>query len=143
MASPAWARSRVTQPRPLRYEAGTLVGQHIDCVIIFAQFCEWLRLRIRSCSRDMERGVLMTGRGRGFCSTRSWLSACRRRVVVLVVRFPPIAGAEAASGADVVPRVQTTSVENAQNGPLWARWSAFSAIRRWSWCARVGWCSGG
>ena len=35
-----------------RYEAGTLVGQHIDCVTFFAQFCEWLRSRIRSCSRD-------------------------------------------------------------------------------------------
>ena len=58
----------------------------------------------------------MTGRGRGFCSTRSWLSACRRRVVVLVVQFPPIAGAEAASGADVVPRVQTASAKTLKTG---------------------------
>ena len=48
----AWARSRKTEPRPRRYEAGTLVGQHIDCVTFFAQFCEWLRSRVRSCSRD-------------------------------------------------------------------------------------------
>ena len=31
------------------------------------------------------------------------------------------AGAEAASGADVVPKLQTTSAKNAENGPLWAR----------------------
>lgn len=36
-----------------------------------------------------------------------------------VVQFPPIAGAEAAFGGDVVPKLQTTSVENAGNGPLW------------------------
>ena len=60
--------------------------------------------------------MLMTERGRGFCSTRSWLSACRRRVVVLVVQFPPIAGAEAASGADVAPRVQTASTKTLKMG---------------------------
>ena len=43
-------------------------------------------------------------------------SACRRRVVVLVVQFPPIAGAEAASGADVVPRVQTASAKTLKTG---------------------------
>ena len=54
------------------------------------------------------------GIGGGFAS----LGAGCRRVVVLVVQFPPIAGAEAASGADVAPRVQTASVKNAKNGPF-------------------------
>jgi len=44
-----------------------------------------------------------------------------------MVQFPPIAGAEAASGADVVPKLQTTSVENTQNRLFRARWSAFWA----------------
>ena len=30
----------------------------------------------------------------GFCSIRSWLSACRRRVVVLMTPFPPFGGGE-------------------------------------------------
>ena len=80
----------------------------------------------------------MTGRGRGFCSIRSWLSACRRRVVPLMVQFPPIAGAEAASDVDVVPKVQTISVENTQNGPFRARWSAFWAKWCQSWCEQAG-----
>ena len=80
----------------------------------------------------------MTERGRGFCSTRSWLAACRRRVVPLMVQFPPIASAEAASGADVVPKLQTTSVNNANNGPFRARWSALWAKRCRSWCAQAG-----
>ena len=31
----------------------------------------------------------------GFCSIRNSASACRRRVVVLMMRFPPIGGGEA------------------------------------------------
>ena len=53
-----------------------------------------------------------------------------------VVQFPPIAGAVAASTADVVPKLQTTSVENAENGPPRARWSTFWAKRCRSWCVR-------
>ena len=30
----------------------------------------------------------------GFCSIRGWLSACRRRVVVLMTPFPPFGGGE-------------------------------------------------
>ena len=33
----------------------------------------------------------------GFCSIRGWLSACRRRVVVLMTPFPPFGGGEAAT----------------------------------------------
>lgn len=53
-----------------------------------------------------------------------------------VVQFPLIAGAVAASVADVVPKLQTTSVENAENGPPRARWSTFWAKRCRSWCVR-------
>ena len=58
----------------------------------------WVRARKSSpcaglgCSAAHEVGC-----GGGFCSIRSWLSACRRRVVVLVVRFPPFGGGEAAT----------------------------------------------
>ena len=69
----------------------------------------------------------------GFCSIRSWLAACRRRVAALMVQFPPFGGGEAASQAGVVPTVQTTSVNNADNGVLWAKWSAFWAQRCLSW----------
>ena len=44
----------------------------------------------------MERDLLMTGGGWGLCSIRSWLSACRRRVVLLMVQFPLLGGGEVA-----------------------------------------------
>ena len=39
----------------------------------------------RSCRRRGARGWLRWG----FCSIRSWLAACRRRVGVLMMQFPP------------------------------------------------------
>ena len=69
----------------------------------------------------------------GFCTTRSWLAACRRRVVVLMTPFPPSRDGGAATRSGVVPKMQTTSVKNAENGPSWARWSAFWAQRYLSW----------
>ena len=63
----------------------------------------------------------------GFCTIRSPLAACRRRVVVLMTPFPPFGGSEATTRGGVAPKVQTTSVKNAENGLLWARWTAFWA----------------
>ena len=63
----------------------------------------------------------------GVCSIRGWLSACRRRVVVLMTPFPPFGDGEITVRGCVVPKVQTTSVKNGENGVLWARWSAFWA----------------
>ncbi len=40
--------------------------------------------------------ALHAGGGGGFCSIRSWLSACRRRVVVLMTPFPPFGGGDVA-----------------------------------------------
>ena len=91
------------------------------------------------------------GTGGGFCSIRSILSACRRRVAPLLVQFPPyggaldvvrarpwashgaippFAGGEAAVRGGVAPKVQTTSAKYADNGLSWARWSALWAQRR-------------
>ena len=39
------------------------------------------------------------GCGGGFCSIRSWLAVCRRRVVPLVTPFPPFGGGPAAPSA--------------------------------------------
>ena len=71
----------------------------------------------------------------GFCTIRSILSACRRRVAALMVQFPPFGGAldmgrarpcasyaaippfgggEAAVRGSVAPKVQTTSAKNAE-----------------------------
>ena len=72
----------------------------------------------------------------GFCTIRSPLSACRRRVAPLMVQFPPFAGgevtvrsSEATVRGGVVPKVQTTSATNADKGVSWARWSAMWAQR--------------
>ena len=45
----------------------------------------------RSCRRRGARGWLRWG----FCSIRSWLAVCRRRVVPLVTPFPPFGGGPA------------------------------------------------
>ncbi len=58
---------------------------------------------------------------------------CRRRVAPLMMQFPP-SGGEAVSQAGVAPKVQTTSVKNAENGLLWVRWSAFWAQLCRIWC---------
>ena len=41
---------------------------------------------------------------------RSCLSACRRRVAVLMVRFPPIGGGQPATCGGVVTKLQTHCV---------------------------------
>ena len=77
----------------------------------------------------------------GFCSIRSFASACRRRVVALLVQFPPFGGGEVevrggkvAVWGGVAPKVQTTSAKNADNGVSWARWSTFWAKLSRTWC---------
>ena len=67
---------------------------------------------------------------RGFCTIRSILSACRRRVAALMVQFPPFAGGVVAVRCGVAPKVQTTSAKNADIGQSWARLSALAAQRR-------------
>ena len=49
----------------------------------------------RSCRRCGARGWLRWG----FCSIRSWLAACRRRVVPLMTPFPPFGDGPAAPSA--------------------------------------------
>jgi len=44
-----------------------------------------------------------------------------------MMRFPPFGGSEATTRGGVAPKVQTTSAKNAENGLLWARWTAFWA----------------
>ena len=73
----------------------------------------------------------------GFCSMRSWLAACCRRVGALDGAIPPIGGGVAAVRGGVTPTLQTTSVKNADNGLLVAKWSAFWAHQ----CLAVVRCS--
>ena len=51
-----------------------------------------------------------------------------------VAKFLSIGGGEVAVRAGVVPKAQTTSAKNAENGVLWARWSAFWAQWRLAGC---------
>ena len=73
----------------------------------------------------------------GFCAMRSALTACRRRVAPLHGAIPPIGGGVAAVRGGVVPTLQTTSVKNADNGLLVAKWSEFWAHQ----CLAVVRCS--
>ena len=87
----------------------------------------------------------------GFCTTRSLLGVCRRRVgascraippvwwpgdarpaqarSLMSCNSPPLGGGEAATHSGVVPKVQTTSAKNVENGVSWARWTTFWAHR--------------
>ena len=82
--------------------------------------------------RSLARGSLRHSPHRhrwGFCTIRSPLAACHRRVVLLMVQFPPFGGGEAAPRGGVVPKVQSTSAKTGDNGLSWARWSTFWAHR--------------
>ena len=46
-------------------------------------------------------------------------------VLSMLVVQTPFGGGEIAVRGGVMPKVQTTSAKNAENGLLWARWSAF------------------
>ena len=61
----------------------------------------------------------------GFCTTRSLPGVCRRRVGASCSAIPPVWWREAGTSGGVVPKVQTTSVKDAENGLSWARWSTF------------------
>ena len=69
------------------------------------------------CRSWMQRGARGWLRW-GFCSIRSWLSACRRRVVFLMTAFPPFGGGEAATWGGVLAKLQTHCVKNAENRSL-------------------------
>ena len=90
------------------------------------------------CGRALRApGVLHAGGGGGFTA----LEAGWRRVVGVsepwMASFPPIGGGVAAVRGGVVPTLQTTSVKNADNGLLVAKWSAFWAHQ----CLAVVRCS--
>ena len=46
---------------------------------------------------------------------------------------PPFCDGVAAVRGGAAPKVQTTSVKNAENGLLWAKWSAFWAQQCLAW----------
>ena len=52
----------------------------------------------------------------GFCTIRSILPACRRRVAPLMLQIPPFAGSEIAVRGGEVPTSPATSATNADNG---------------------------
>ena len=54
-----------------------------------------------------------------------------------VVQFLPIGGGAAAVCGGVTPTSQTTSVNNAENGLLVAKWSAFWAVPGGMGCSRT------
>ena len=73
----------------------------------------------------------------GFCTIRSILSACRRRVAPLLLQFPRLLAVRSRSGtvrsrfrAACAPTSQTTAATNADNGVSWARQSASWTQRR-------------
>ena len=90
------------------------------------------------CSRASRPGFPCPGRSPcrwrwGFCTTRSLLAACRRRVGPPCSAIPPIGDGEAASRGGVVATVQTHWAKRDQNRRLWLNGSAFWRIRCLSW----------
>ena len=90
------------------------------------------------CGRALRApGVLHAGGGGGFAPCE----ALRGRVVGVsqpwMAQFPPIGDGAAAVRGGMAPKPQTTSVKNAENGLLVAKWSAFWAHQ----CLAVVRCS--
>ena len=113
----------------MKYARGNCM-RNLSGADLAAAFGCWGRtLRPFRCSSSQRRW--------GFCSIRSWLSACRRRVAPLMTPFPPFGGSVSVAGGGVAPKVQTASAKNAHNGRLWMRWSAFWAQQ----CLAGGACS--
>ena len=68
----------------------------------------------------------------GFCSIRSWLAACRRRVVALMTPFPPFGDGSAGPppSAPVAPGVQARSARLARPRPCVLRPERIGLISR-------------
>ena len=70
----------------------------------------------------------------GFCTIRSPLAACHRRVVLLMVQFPPIGGGAGVVCGGVAAKVQTHWVKDGEKSLLWLNESTFWQIRPLTWC---------
>ena len=104
VSSLAWARSRKTQPRPRDQRSRLLLGRKLSGITFSLSSVGGIGHAFRLAVGIMERDLLMTGGGWGFCSIRSWLSACHRRVVLLMAQFPLLGGGEAVAAGLVVSR---------------------------------------
>lgn len=82
----------------------------------------------RSCRRRGARGWLRWG----FCSIRSWLAACRRRVVALMTPFPPFGDGSARPPpfAPAAPGVRARSASLARPRPCVLRPERIGLISR-------------
>ena len=77
----------------------------------------------------MQRGARRTVSGGGFALHEAFQGCVAGVSEPHVVQFPPLGGGEAATHSGVVPKVQTTSAKNGENGVSWARWTTFWAHR--------------
>ena len=69
----------------------------------------------------------------GFCTTRSPLTACRRRVEPSCSAIPPIGGGAGVVCVGVATKVQTHWVKNGEESLLWLNESTFWRIRPLAW----------
>ena len=81
----------------------------------------------------MQRGARRTVSGGGFALHEAFQGCVGGVSEPHVVQFPPLGGGEVATHSGVVPKVQTTSVKNGENGVLWARWTTFWAQQCLAW----------
>ena len=70
----------------------------------------------------------------GFCTTRSPLTACRRRVEPPCSAIPPIGGGAGVVCGGVAAKVQTHWVKDGEKSLLWLNESTFWQIRPLTWC---------
>ena len=90
VSSLVWARSRKTQPRPRDQRSRLLLGRKLSGITFSLSSVGGVGRAFRLALGIMERDVLMTGGGWGFCAMRSPLAACRRRVGSLDGVIPPV-----------------------------------------------------
>ena len=90
VSSLVWARSRKTQPRPRDQRSRLLLGRKLSGITFSLSSVGGVGRAFRLALGIMERDVLMTGGGWGFCAMRSPLAVCRRRVGSLDGVIPPV-----------------------------------------------------
>lgn len=90
VSSLVWARSRKTQPRPRDQRSRLLLGRKLSGITFSLSSVGGVGRAFRLALGIMERDVLMTGGGWGFCAMRSALAVCSRRVGALDGVNPPV-----------------------------------------------------
>ena len=133
VSSLVWARSRKTQPRPRDQRSRLLLGRKLSGITFSLSSVGGVGRAFRLALGIMERDVLITGGGWGFCAMRSPLAVCRRRVGSLDGVIPPPFGGEVTLwglGVSWSPAISHATLS-----------TVLQALNKDRWDCNVFWCT--